>query len=96
MTTAPGKRLATVWFLLSAITIASWWIGSRHGHAFTLNAVITFSVMAIAAVKVRLIIREFMEARHAPSRLRRITDAWIAFLFVTLLAVYVIGTALHH
>jgi hypothetical protein len=44
--------------------------------------------LLIAALKVRIIIMEFMEARHAPALLRRLIDAWLALLMVTLLALY--------
>jgi hypothetical protein len=90
------KRLAVICFVLCAITVVSWWIGSHHNHrAFTPNSAVTFSVISIAAVKVRLIISEFMEARHAPPLLRRITDAWLSLLVATLLAIYAIGMGFH-
>jgi|SRR5579859_5247843 len=86
------KRLLAVWVALSAITVLSWWIGSQRGHnAFAMNSAITFAVLGIAAVKMRVIIREFMEVRHAPALLRRLTDAWLAVLFVTLLGIYALG-----
>lgn len=89
-------RLALDWFFLSAITVISWWIGSRHGYqVFTINALITFSVIGIAGVKVRVIFTEFMEARNAPAVLRRIIDTWLALLVLTLLAIYTVGVGLH-
>jgi hypothetical protein len=94
MTGSSTRRLALVWLALSAVTLVSWWIGSAHGQpAFRLNAAVTFGVLAIAAVKVRLIITEFMEARHAPRLLRRLTDAWLALLMLSLLAIYWLGSA---
>jgi hypothetical protein len=96
MIAAFEKRLVVICFVLCAITVASWWIGSHHNHhAFAPNGAVTFSVIAIAAVKVRTIIGEFMEARHAPLLLRRITDAWLLLLVATLLAIYVIGMGFH-
>ncbi|MDR3417256.1 MAG: cytochrome C oxidase subunit IV family protein [Nevskia sp.] len=90
---SPGseKRLGIAWLILSAITLMSWWIGSNHGHALMRSAPVTFCVIALAAVKVRVVIMEFMEARHAPRLLRRITDAWLALLVVSLLVIYVLS-----
>jgi apolipoprotein N-acyltransferase len=90
-----NARLLSVWLALSAITALSWWIGSHHGHdAFQLNAAITFSVIAIAAIKVRFIMCEFMEVRQAPRLLRRLTDLWLLFTAVGLLGIYTVGTML--
>jgi hypothetical protein len=89
------SRLTWVWGLLCAITLLSWWIGARHGHAYVPNAAITFGVVAIAAVKVRMIIMEFMGARQAPKLLRRIADGWLALLVASLLGIYAFGMGLH-
>jgi hypothetical protein len=90
MTGSSSRRLALVWLALSAVTLLSWWIGSSRGRP-GLDAAVTFGVLAIAALKVRLIITEFMEARQAPRLLRRLTDAWLALLLASLLAIYGIG-----
>jgi len=44
-------------------------------------------------VKVRIIFREFMEVRHAPVLLRRLTDGWVVLMAVCLLGSYFIGSA---
>jgi hypothetical protein len=31
------------------------------------------------------------EVRHAPALLRRLTDAWLALLFVAMIAAYLLG-----
>jgi apolipoprotein N-acyltransferase len=88
------KRLLIVWLALSAISVLSWWIGSSHGReAFIPDAAITFSVLAIALIKVRVIMREFMEVRHAPVLLCRLTDIWLSLTAVTLLGTYFVGMA---
>jgi hypothetical protein len=38
--------------------------------------------------------REFMEVRHAPAWLCRLTDLWLAFAGVSLLGGYFVGMAL--
>ena len=92
MIAALKTRLSLVWLLLSAITVMSWWIGSRHGQpSFVSNAVISYSVILMAALKIRVIVSEFMEVRHAPPLLRYLMDAWLALLVLALLSIYSIG-----
>jgi hypothetical protein len=89
---AASKRLALVWLLLSAVSLASWWIGAKHAQqAYALNAAVTVGVLLIAALKVRLIVSEFMEARRAPALLRRLADGWLAGLLIALLGIYLVG-----
>jgi hypothetical protein len=88
------KRLIVVWLALSAITIAQLGVGSLEGRAaLAPNAAITSSAILIALIKVRIIFREFMEVRHAPVLLCRLTDLWVAFTGVTLLGGYFAGLA---
>lgn len=85
------KRLLIAWLVLSAITIASLSVGPVGHDAPRANAVITVSVIAIALVKVRIIFREFMEVRHAPALLCRLTDTWLLVTAVALLGTYFVG-----
>ena len=88
------KRLLVVWLALCAITIVSLVVGSLDGRvAHGANAAITSSAIGIAIVKVRIIFREFMEVRHAPVLLRRLTDLWVLLTAVSLLGVYFAGIA---
>ena len=94
MNTGFEKRLIVVWLALSAITIAQLGVGSLDGqHALRANAAITSSAIVIALVKVRIIIREFMEVRHAPVLLCRLTDLWVVVTGVSLLGCYFVGMA---
>jgi len=88
------KRLIVVWLVLSAITIAQLGVGSLDGQAaLRPNAAITSSAIVLALVKVRIIIREFMEVRHAPVLLCRLTDLWVVATGVSLLGCYFVGLA---
>jgi hypothetical protein len=88
------KRLLVVWLVLSAITLAQLGIGSVDGaDALRPNAAIAASAIVVALVKVRIILREFMEVRHAPVLLCRLTDLWVAVAGVTLLVCYFVGMA---
>ena len=86
------KRLIVVWVLLSAITIAQLGVGSLDGRDVPRpNAAITSGAIVIALLKVRIIFREFMEVRHAPALLCRLTDLWVVLAGVSLLACYFVG-----
>jgi hypothetical protein len=88
------KRLLFAWLALSAITLAQLALGSLEERGpLTPNAAITASAIVIALVKVRVIIREFMEVRHAPVLLRRVTDLWVVLTGVSLLGSYFVGMA---
>ena len=93
MSTAFNNRLLVVWALLSAMTLAYLWLDHSADDDGTLrpSTVVTVSVIVIALVKVRIIFREFMEVRHAPALLRRLTDAWVMLIAVCLLGSYFIG-----
>ena len=92
MSVVPEKRLSIVWLALSAITMVSVWIGSLDGQgALRANAVATTCAIVIALVKSRIIFREFMEVRHAPVLLGRLTDLWLAITAVSLLGCYFFG-----
>jgi hypothetical protein len=89
------KRLIVTWLALSAITITQLGVGSLDDSvALSPNAAITAGAIVLALVKVRIIMREFMEVRHAPVWLCRLTDLWVAFAGVSLLAAYFVGMAL--
>lgn len=88
------KRLIIVWLALSAITLAQLAVASLGKQApLTPNAAVTSSAIVIALIKVRVIIREFMEVRHAPVLLGRLTDLWLVVTGVSLLGCYFFGLA---
>jgi Prokaryotic Cytochrome C oxidase subunit IV len=78
--------------ILSAITIASWWLAPAHSHGGPAapSVPITVAVIALAFIKGRMIIRYFMEVRTAPRWLKLTTDAWLTFLWAGVLAIYLI------
>ena len=96
MTATFNKRLAIVWLVLSAMTMAYVWLDRSADDDGVLKAstVVTVSAIVIALVKVRIIFREFMEVRHAPVWLRRLTDGWVVLMAACLLGSYFIGSAL--
>ncbi|MFG1932392.1 cytochrome C oxidase subunit IV family protein [Mycobacterium sp. NPDC048908] len=90
-----NKRLAIVWLVLTAMTLVYVWLDHSADDDGMLRAstVVTVSAIVIALVKVRIIFREFMEVRHAPVLLRRLTDGWVVLMAACLLGSYVIGSA---
>jgi hypothetical protein len=89
-----NKRLLVVWLVLSAITLIYLWVGSVDpARALRPSAVVTSSAITMALIKVRIIFREFMEVRHAPVSLCRLTDGWVVLMAVCLLGSYFVGMA---
>ena len=80
------SRITWTWALLSALTMVSWALAATR--RFTPSTAVTSVVLAIAAVKTRTVIRQFMEVRVAPRWLRRATDAWLAVLMAAIIALY--------
>jgi len=93
-----NKRLLVVWVVLSSITLAYVWMDHSvdHDGIFSPSAVVTSSAIVMASIKVRIIFREFMEVRHSPVVLCRLTDLWVAIIAVSLLGTYFIGAWLSH
>ncbi|MGV0794311.1 cytochrome C oxidase subunit IV family protein [Mycolicibacterium sp. XJ1819] len=95
MTSTFGRRLWIAWAVLTAMTLIYVWMDSttdRNGTPVASTAV-TVSAIAIALLKVRIIFREFMEVRHAPVWLCRLTDGWVVLVAVSLVSSYLIGSA---
>ena len=89
-----NKRLLLAWLILAALTLSYLWIDHTDTGSLRSSALITSSVIVIALIKVRIILREFMEVRQAPVLLCRLTDAWVALIAVVLLSCYFIGAAI--
>jgi heme/copper-type cytochrome/quinol oxidase subunit 4 len=83
-----SARITWTWALLSALTLVSWALAATRG--FSPDTALTIVVLAIAALKTRLVIRQFMDVRVAPPWLRRTTDAWLAVLMAAILGLYLL------
>jgi hypothetical protein len=95
VTNALNKRLVIAWAILTLLTLVYVWMDEAVDQNGTLKAstVVTVSAIAIALIKVRIIFREFMEVRHAPVWLCRLTDGWVVLVAACLLGSYFIGSA---
>lgn len=90
MTVSPARKLVILWALLVAITLASWEtsvLGGPAGQSWAIAG-----VMALAFIKVRIVIRDFMEVAHAPAWLRLGLDAWVFVVGVGLTAWLILGS----
>lgn len=95
MEVGSGTRLFIVWLVLSALTFSQLAVGSAESESpLTPSAWVSTSAILFALVKVRIILREFMEVRHAPARLRRISDVWVLVTALVLVGSYFIGSAM--
>jgi hypothetical protein len=96
MTRTFNKRLAIVWLILALLTVSYLWIDHSADHRGVLHPSTAVTVIAIliAVVKVRIIFREFMEVRHAPPLLCRLTDLWVVLIALALILSYLAGSAL--
>ncbi|MGW4096514.1 cytochrome C oxidase subunit IV family protein [Mycobacterium sp. NPDC004974] len=95
MRTKGNTRLLIVWAILTAMTLVYVWLDEAVDQDGTLRAstIVTVSTIAIALIKVRIIFREFMEVRHAPALLCRLTDGWVVLIGICLLGSYFVGSA---
>jgi len=83
------KRLILAWAVLAGITLLAWWIGAHHGAGTPKpDAAVALSAIAITLVKVRVIMREFMDVRSAPAWLKRVTDGWLVVFGAAMLLAY--------
>jgi hypothetical protein len=90
-----NRRLLAVWVVLTSMTLVYVWLdhSADDGGAPQPSTVVTVSAISIAMIKMRIIFREFMEVRHAPPVLCRLTDAWVLLVSACLLGSYFIGQA---
>ena len=95
METSSKLRLLAAWLVLVAITVIYLWIdrSADDGGTLAASTIVTISAIFLALAKVRIIMRQFMDIRHAPAPLRRLTDLLVAVIGVSLLASYLIGRA---
>ena len=81
------KPVSIVWAALMLATCASTWLLSKNSVT---PEVATVAIMLVAAVKVRLVIRYFMEVRRAPMALRLVCDGWLLAVTALIVTVYLV------
>jgi hypothetical protein len=83
------SRITAIWLLLVAATLLAWKLGheSREINPKFAGGMI----IVVAFIKVRFVIFDFMEIRHAPSWMRLVADAWIVLMAAALLFLLVMA-----
>jgi caa(3)-type oxidase subunit IV len=82
-------RLTLVWFLLIALTLVSWWLGTDHGFGSDASAA-SVVVLAVAFMKARFVGLYFMELRDAPLVLRALFEAYCLVVLTVVLTMYLV------
>lgn len=90
-----AARLLVAWGVVVALTAIYLVIdGAADGDgAHRTSTVASSAAITLALVKLRIILREFMDVRHAPRVLRRLTDALVLVMGACLLGTYLLGRA---
>lgn len=92
MTTLLRHPATPVAILLIAATSLSWWLGAGFSNGIAVDyRYISTTLLLIAFVKVRFVIRHFMEVCTAPLALRMISDAWVIGVCGAIIALYWFG-----
>ncbi|WP_273457301.1 cytochrome C oxidase subunit IV family protein [Nevskia ramosa] len=78
------------WLILIIATAATFWVRADGLVGITAGA----ATLAIAAIKGRLVILDFMELRHAPNPWRSVISGWLMLVTVLLMVVYAFGPSL--
>jgi hypothetical protein len=96
MKLSADMRLAVAWIVVVAVTLIYLVIdGSVDDHgAVGASTLASVAAIALALAKIRIIMREFMDVRHAPRMLRTVTDALVIVMAVFLLGTYLVGRAI--
>lgn len=87
------KRLLAIWAVLVGITLVYLWIDTSADSdgVFIASTAATSAAICLALVKMRIIMREFMEVRYAPRLLRLLTDGLVIVMGVAMLSTYLVG-----
>lgn len=87
MKTLLTHHVTKIWLLLVSATGLSWWMGGDHSSFLTAGQMASM-VLAIALLKVRFVLRHFMEVNSAGNYLKWTTDVWVILVGITLLFLY--------
>ena len=88
------KPVSAAWLLLMLATGLSWWLGQGDSLSTPQTGdyrLISSGLILIAFIKVRIVIRYFMEVRQAPLALKLICDAWVLLVSGAILYLYWFG-----
>jgi hypothetical protein len=84
------SRATLIWGLLVGATLLSWEFG--HGIGFSDLTHAGIAIIVVAIVKVRMVILDFMEVRHAPVYMRIAGEAYCAVICGVLITLFYLPT----
>lgn len=84
------SNATTVWFVLSALTIVSWTLGTDQGFG-SHHTLASLAILVVAIFKVRLVGLYFMELRGAPRALRGLFEGYCLSTFALLTMMFFFG-----
>lgn len=82
-------RVTLVWLALIVATTISWQLG--HGAGLNDRQMAGVGILIIAIIKVRYVLLDFMELRHAPLAMRFGIEAWAVLAATAMSVVYLNG-----
>jgi hypothetical protein len=85
------SRTTVIWALLVGATLLSWEFG--HGIGFSDLRHAGIAIIVVAMIKVRMVILDFMEVRHAPVFMRIGGEAYCAVICAVLVTLFYLPTA---
>ncbi len=78
-------RATRIWLLLLAITALAAWLGATP--TVRDERYLGAAIIALAFVKIRFVILDFMEIRHAPLVMRLACEAWVLVIGATIVSI---------
>ena len=90
------RRLTAAWVVVVIVTLIYLVIDRSvdDGGVLTASTVASVAAIVLALAKIRIIMREFMDVRHAPRALRGVTDALVLVMGACLVGTYLVGRAI--
>jgi hypothetical protein len=90
-----AKRLSVAWTVVVAITLVYLAIdSSADDGVLVASTAASVAAIVLSLAKLRIIVREFMDVRHAPKVLRTLTDTLVMVMGASLLGTYLVGRAI--
>jgi Prokaryotic Cytochrome C oxidase subunit IV len=91
MKTLVRTNASVAWFILTALTVISWALGTQHGLGAGNHVPASLAIVAVAIFKIRLVGLYFMELKEAPLALRGIFEGYCVVLFGLLTGMYLLA-----
>jgi caa(3)-type oxidase subunit IV len=88
MSSVVRTNASLIWFVLCALTIVSWTLGTNHGFGAGHHTPASVVIFVVAIFKVRLVGLYFMELKGAPTALRGLFEGYCLLLFGLLTAMF--------